>query len=117
VAELNSIRIIARRVQIREENLYLLLTLLFSFSQYLYAGQTRCHVSMVVDNVMDNVASAMPSQHDLAAITCHHQHDSAATSCHSQRRLDNAIASMTEMTRHAHVGVGISPHYNKMVVE
>jgi hypothetical protein len=46
MAKLDSIRTIVIRVQIREENLYLFLTLLFS--QYLYVDLTRCHVSMVI---------------------------------------------------------------------
>jgi hypothetical protein len=67
MAELHSIRAIVRRVQIREENLYLLLTLLFS--QYLYVDLTRCHVSMVVDSAM----TKSPRQH-------HQEHDSTPTS-------------------------------------
>jgi hypothetical protein len=54
MAELDSIKTIARRMQIREENLYLFLTLLFS--QYLYADLTRCHVSMVVSSAMAKLA-------------------------------------------------------------
>jgi hypothetical protein len=46
MSELDSIRTIVCHVQIKEENLYLLLTLLFS--EYLYADLTRCHISMVV---------------------------------------------------------------------
>jgi hypothetical protein len=48
MTELDSIRIHPCRVQIREENLYILLTLLFS--EYLLVDLTRCHVSMVVDS-------------------------------------------------------------------
>jgi hypothetical protein len=50
VTELDSIRIIARCVQIKGENLYLLVTLLFS--QYLYVDLTRPHVSMVIGGAM-----------------------------------------------------------------
>jgi hypothetical protein len=49
VVELDSIRTIVRRVQNREENLYLLL---YYFSQNLYADLTRCHVSEVVHSAM-----------------------------------------------------------------
>jgi hypothetical protein len=68
VTELDSIRIIACRVQIREENLYLLFTLLFLFSHYLYADQTRHHVSMVVCNAMANVTLS------LSLISSNHLH-------------------------------------------
>jgi hypothetical protein len=74
------------------------------FIQYLYADQTRCHVSMVADNVTTNVILTASSPAWLGTdITsrptspqqCHHQHDLAATSRHDQHRLDSAIASKT----------------------
>jgi hypothetical protein len=68
VAELDSVRIIAHRVQIREENLYFLLTLLFSL--YL------------------NTCMQIRPDVTLAWL-------SAATSRHGQHRLSNIIASMT----------------------
>jgi hypothetical protein len=61
MAELDPRRIITPRVKIGEENLYFLLTLYFLFIQYLYADQTRYHVSIVVGNATANVASATPS--------------------------------------------------------
>jgi hypothetical protein len=101
-AELDLLRTIVHRVQIREENLYLFLTLLFS--QYLYVDLTRCHISMVIDSAM----TKSPWQH-------HRQHDSIETSRCSQVTstalspawldrdivprpscLDNVIASMTQ---------------------
>jgi hypothetical protein len=58
VVKLDSIRTIVRHVQTREENLYHILTLLFS--QYLYADLTRCHISMVVTSI---IASMTRHQH------------------------------------------------------
>jgi hypothetical protein len=54
-------RIIACRVQIMEENIYFLLLYYFLFIQYLYADQSKCHISMVMGNATANVALATPS--------------------------------------------------------
>jgi hypothetical protein len=61
VTELNSIRIITHSVQIREENLYHLLMLLFSLFLILICRSDLVSCCMVIGNAMANVDSAMPS--------------------------------------------------------
>jgi hypothetical protein len=77
-AKLDLIWIIARRVQIKEQNLYFLLTLLFS-----------TYLSTYMQNILDvTLAWSL-----------------AVTSHHGQRRLSNAITSMTRQWHHAMANV------------
>jgi hypothetical protein len=75
VVELDSIRTIVRRVQNREENLYLLL---YYFSQNLYADLTKCHVSEVVHSAMAKSPRRHHCQHDLESTSCRGQVASTA---------------------------------------
>jgi hypothetical protein len=92
VAELESIRIIDYRMQIREEIFTFFLLYYFLFTQYLYADQTTCHISMIIDS--DIAPRPMLTRQR------HSQHDSVATSRHDQRRLGSTIASMTWQRHH-----------------
>jgi hypothetical protein len=74
MAELDSIRSIAYRVQIREEDIYFLLTLLFSVYLNAYIS-IRPGVMLAWSSAMPWPTS--PRQH-------HRQHDSAETSHHVQ---------------------------------
>jgi hypothetical protein len=76
----------------------------FLFTQYLYADQTMCHVSMVISNATSNIASTAPlparlgrdiTPQPMSPWQRHRQQDSTATSRHDQRRLSNAISTMT----------------------
>jgi hypothetical protein len=84
-----------------EENLYLLLTL--SFSQYLYANLTRCHVSMVVGSDIAQQPSHISS---IITSMTQHVHRAMAKSPRS------AIANMT---RHIHrvVATSLRQHHRQ----
>jgi hypothetical protein len=69
---------IVHRMKIREENIYLLLNLLFS--QYLYADLTRCHVSMVNGSATTKSSRQHHRQHDLVETMRRDQVASATSS-------------------------------------
>jgi hypothetical protein len=112
MVDLDSIRIIAHRAQIREENIYFLLTLLFPLYPILTSRSDQCHVSMVISSTTANVATIAPSPARLGStITSMNQQRQHATAnvasaspslagldndiTHGQRRLGNAISRKT----------------------
>jgi hypothetical protein len=71
MAELDSIRIIAHRMQIREKIFTFFLLYYFLFTQYLYADQTRWHGRWHLHHATAKSARQQQRQHDSASTLGH----------------------------------------------
>jgi hypothetical protein len=103
VDELDSIRIIAHRMQIREKIFTFFLLYYFLFTQYLYADQTRWHGCRHLHHATTRLARQQHRQHDSASTM---GHDQFALAAPSAVWLSSTIASMCQ---HLHCIVVKSP--------
>jgi hypothetical protein len=72
----------------------------FLFTQYLYADQTRCHVSMVVSTDIAPRPSLLSSTIDSMTWCLHHAMTNVASAALSRAWLDIYIASMVQQHRY-----------------